>query len=164
MMEFSKPVERFLVDYCKSLEVDRQTFIENELTDLMARLTVMEESGRPLNLLQFVRGDGDKVMRGHDLFTFLVSYYKGEIGLADTLEGEVSRRADEAKQRLADYDQLQMEIQRGRAPVEYKGSPAQALRWLGQLDAGLISEEQLRQRWMEHARSAGWQSADDGEG
>ena len=83
MQTYDEAVERFISDYADGLGIDRHKFIGNVLIDFMARLTVMEESGRPANLFQFARGDDGEVLQGYDLFSFLVAYYKGERGLAD---------------------------------------------------------------------------------
>ncbi len=43
----------------------------------------------------------------------------------------------------------------GRVPPDYKGSPAQAIRWLDDLDAGRITEAELSKRFKRASRS-GW--------
>ena len=74
-------------------------------------------------------------------------------------EGHKERKKD-----LDDYNEMKMEMERGRIPADYEGAPGPALSWLAEFDRGEITAEQLAARWTEHARSAGWQSADDGEG
>ena len=162
-MQFEGPLENFVTDYTKALSISRRDFIAGLLTDLMARIAVGEEQDRPQHMLpMFTEVDGE-IMKGEALFHHLVQFHRGGVSTLDNIAERTEQILREDKQRHNESNQMKMEQDRGRIPADYDGSPHQALSWLGEHDRGEITAEQLAARWTEHARSAGWQGADDGE-
>ena len=155
-LRMSKAVEAFISDYAEACGVTREAFIENGIVDLMARVHIrsLMHVGHPFGPLVHLIKLDDRLLRDQELFEWLVQYYEDDLDL-DAAE-PTPQDHEAQKERLAEYNTMQMEIERGRIPADYEGAPGPALSWLAEFDRGEITAEQLRERWEAHKKYAGW--------
>lgn len=118
---FCKAVELFVGDHAQALDISTEHFIESILIDFMAKRQaeylgcgkLYNPPWWPFSII------GDKMLRGEELFNFLVRHHIDELGglpgeLDDTDDpGEQAKLVDREKQRRADMrgrDKLRMLI------------------------------------------------------